>query len=42
MCVDVYRTHEGDDYDKIYEVLIALKNKKLKMNNTLIDIYKDM
>ena len=41
-CVDVYRIYEGDDYDEIYKVLSTLKNKKLKINNTLIDIYKDM
>ena len=40
--MDVYKIYEGDDYEKIYEVLSALKNKKLKINNTLIDIYKDM
>ena len=28
--VDVYKTYEGDDYDKIYEVLSTLRNKKLK------------
>ena len=39
ICIDVYIFYEGDDYDKIYEVLSTLKNKKLRMNNTLIDIY---
>ena len=34
--------YEGDDYDKIYEVLSKLKNRKLKINNTLIEKYKDM
>ena len=42
ICVEVYKIYEGDDYDGIYVVLSALKNKKLKINNTLIDIYKDM
>ena len=28
ICVDVYKIYEGDDYDKIYEVLSTLKNKK--------------
>ena len=42
ICVDVYKIYEGDDYDKIFEVLSTLKNKKLKINKTLIDIYKDM
>ena len=39
ICVDVYKIYEGDDFDKIYEVLSTLKNKKLKINNTLIEIY---
>ena len=34
--------YDGKDYDEIYKVLSTLKNKKLKMNNTLIEIYKDM
>ena len=33
---------EADDFDEIYIVLSTLKNKKLKINNTLIEIYKDM
>ena len=40
--VDLYKIYEGDDYDKIYEVLSTLKNKKLKINNILIEKYKDM
>ena len=42
ICVDLYKIYEGNDYDKIYEVLSILKNKKLKINNTLIEKYKDM
>ena len=42
ICVDLYKIYEGDDYDKIYEVLSTLKNKKLKINNILIEKYKDM
>ena len=42
ICVDVYKIYEGDDYDEIYKVLSAIKNKKLKINNILIEIYKDM
>ena len=38
ICVDVYKIYEGDYYDKIYGVLSTLKNKKLKINNTLIEI----
>ena len=40
--VDLYKIYESDDYDKIYEVLSTLKNKKLKVNNILIEKYKDM
>ena len=42
ICVDLYKIYDGDDYDKIYEVLSTLKNKKLKINNILIEIYEDM
>ena len=42
ICVDLYKTYESDDYDKIYKVLSTLKNKKLKINTILIEIYKDM
>ena len=37
-CIDVYKIYEGNDYDKIFEVLATLKNKKLKINNILIGI----
>ena len=39
--VDVYKIYESDDFHKIYEVLSILKNEKLKINNTLIDLYKN-
>ena len=42
ICVDLYKIYEGDDYNKIYEVLSTLKNKKLKINNILIEKYKNM
>ena len=42
ICIDVYKTYEGDDYDEIYEVLSTLKNKKLKINKILIEKYKNM
>ena len=42
ICVDVYKNNEGDDYDGIYKVSSTLKNKKLKINNILIEKYKDM
>ena len=41
LCVDVYKNYEGDDYDKIYEVLSTLKNKDLNINNILIEKYRD-
>ena len=42
ICVDLYKIYEGDDYDEIYNILSTLKNKKLKINNKLIEIYTDM
>ena len=42
ICVEIYNIYEGDDFDEIYKVLSTLKNKKIKINNILIDIYKDM
>ena len=42
ICIDAYKFYEGDDYDEIYKVLSTLKNKKLKIKNTLMEIYKDM
>ena len=42
ICIDVYKIYEGDEYYKIYEDLSTLKNKKLKINKKLIEIYKGM
>ena len=42
ICVDVSKSYEGDHFDKIYEVSTTLKNKKLKTNYILIEIYKNM
>ena len=42
ICVGVYKIYEGDDHDQIYKVLSTLKNKKLKVNSTIIEIYKNM
>ena len=42
ICVDVYKIYESDDSDKIFEVLSTLKNKKLKINNILIEKSKTM
>ena len=42
ICIDVYKINEGDDYDEIYKTFSTLKNKKLKINNILIEKYKNM
>ena len=42
ICVDLYKSYEGNDYDEIYKVLSTLKNKKLKIINILIEKYKNM
>ena len=42
ICVDLYKIYEGDEYDEIYKILSTLKNKKLKINNILIEKYKDL
>ena len=42
ICIDVYKIYQDHDYNEIFKVLSTLKNKKLKINNILIDIYKDM
>ena len=42
ICIDVYKIYENDDYAEIYKILSTLKNKKLKINYILIEIYKDM
>ena len=42
ICIDLYNIYEGNDYDEIFKVLSSLKNKKLKTNNTLIEIYEDL
>ena len=42
ICIDVYKIYEGNDYAEIYKILSTLKNKKLKINNILIEKYRDM
>ena len=37
ICIDVYKIYEDDDYDEIFGVLSTLKNKKHKINNSLIE-----
>ena len=34
--------YDGNDYDEIFKVLSTLKNKKLKINDILIEKYKNM
>ena len=36
------KSYEGEDFDRIFEVLSTLKNKKLKINNILIEKYKNL
>ena len=42
ICVDVYKIYERNDYNETYKVFSTLRNKKLKINNNIIEIYKDM
>ena len=42
ICVDVYKIYEGNDYDKLYEVLSTSKIKRLKIKIILIEKYKDL
>ena len=42
ICVVVYKTYEGGDYDKNIWNFINIKKKSLKINNALINIHKDM
>ena len=37
ICIDAYKIYEGNDFDKTYEVLSTLKNRKLKINTILIE-----
>ena len=39
-CVDVYKICDGNGFDKIYDVLSELKNKKLEINILVIEKYK--
>ena len=42
ICIDLYKIYKRDDFDEIYKVLSTLKIKKLKINNILIEKYKNM
>ena len=41
-CIDLYMMYDGNDYDEIYKILSTLKIKKLKVNNILIEKYRNM
>ena len=42
ICVDVYKIYESNDFNKIYGTLSTLKNKKLKINITLLEKLEDI
>ena len=34
-CIDVYKIYEGDEYEKLYEVLSTLQKKEIKKKQYL-------
>ena len=42
ICTDLYKIYEGNDYDKMFEVLSTLQYKELKIKNILVEKYKNM
>ena len=40
--IDVFKIYDGNDIGKTFEVLSTLRNKKLKLNNVLIEKHKDL
>ena len=42
ICIDVYKIYEGNDFSEIYKILSTLKNIQSKINNILIEKYKNM
>ena len=42
ICIDLHMVCDGNDYDEIYKVLSTLKNKNWKINDILIEKYKNM
>ena len=42
ICRDVYRIYESADKDKLFDVLIKLKNKNVKFNNIFIEKHNVM
>ena len=42
ICLETYKIYEGNDFDKIYEVLSTIENKQVKTNNISIEKYKEM
>ena len=39
--IDLYVVYPGNDYDEVYKVLSTLKKEELKINNILIEKYKN-
>ena len=42
ICIDVCKIYEGNDFSEIHKIFSTLKNKQLKVNNILIENYKNM
>ena len=42
LCLCVYKIYESKNYDKIFAALSTSKNKNLKINDTLVEKYKDL
>ena len=42
ICIDLFKIYKCNDFDEIFKVLSTLKNKKLKINNILIEKHKNM
>ena len=42
ICIDLYLIYDPNDSDEIFKVLSTLKKKKLKINNILIEKYKNI
>ena len=40
--IEVHKKYDGTDFYNLFEALSKLKNKKLKINNILIETYKYM
>ena len=42
ICKDVYKIYEGDDFDKLYEVLSEKEDEKMKIGTILSEKYRNM